>query len=485
MMMVRIKYFVIYSVLTAILLALQLFLQADPLMLALAFLALLSIGIILLIGGVNRVLSILALLIVTQYSFLPFWIKTFIWQRLDLGLNSPYQTLAVAATGSFVVVVALALVQSVPSPKRKIIQFDLSDKQISLLGALSFLAGFILTAVHIAVRPTILSDGSVISGFGGFGQFSSLLYLGMICVTYAHIRNHSTGVMSVPIFLILAGSLLLSLLDNVKLYFTLTFLAYAITIYFNKQLALNSISVLKFVVIYSVIMAAYFQIVVPVIQIVRTDRFRTSAVTGRIEEIFELLSSDKQNISNELTYIFEYKYFPGLHSPIVDRLEMIHELDLVTSGARRQNRLEWQPVIYGVTKILPSFLVPNKPNLADVDLVSYQIGYTPYLRIIRKTYGVFAVSYAMFLWPGWIFVTFFLVFSFFLSINTLIDTDLKANVFGVFILIKYGLYVTSASVESLIIMLFREIPIDIVSIFILVFLTRAIVQFPRMRFALS
>ena len=96
----RIKYFMVYGVLTSMLVFAQLLLGTDPLILLLAFFALFSVGLVLLIWGTNRLLPLLAVLILTQYSFFPFWIKTLIGQRLDLGLNNPYETFIVASVGS-------------------------------------------------------------------------------------------------------------------------------------------------------------------------------------------------------------------------------------------------------------------------------------------------------------------------------------------------------------------------------------------------
>ena len=74
------------------------------------------------------------------------------------------------------------------------------------------------------------------------------------------------------------------------------------------------------------------------------------------------------------------------------------------------------------------------------------------------------------------FISFALMFIFFLLICKLVHYSAMGNIFGIYILVKYGINFTEVGVENLMGHMLRSIPMDVITIFIVLTMTRAIVH---------
>jgi len=327
--------------------------------------------------------------------------------------------------------------------------------------------------LHVLLRPTSIG-GEAVSGFGGFGGFIGLLYIGVICTTAYLAKSNSRRIFNKSILLMLIGALILSLLDNAKLYFTLSLISYIATLFFfGRKVSLRYIfGILLLVVLYT---GAF----VPVIQVLRTDLFKEASLKQRADMTVDFVEHhlfDSKDAATLSSLLFNYEYYPKLHTPIIDRLEMVQDLDLVLDGVNKANAIGWQPIPMALLQVTPHLLAPNKIPYADIDIIAYRIGYMPRLMAWRHTMGIFGVSYAMFMWPGWMFVSFVLMFIFFLLIRKLVHYSAMGNIFGIYILVNYGINFTEIGVENLMAVMLRAIPMDVVMIFILLTMSKVIVR---------
>lgn len=468
----RLFFFQIYAIACVLLLIFQVFLGTGIAVALMAFVSLLLAGIPLLRFGLFDIVGLFAFGLLSKYSVLPFFIKTLMGERIDVGLLAVDKTFIVILVGSFLTLAALFVAKTVPINKR-ILCATLSDKQLQVFAYLTYGLGFGLTMLHVLLKPTSI-HGEVTGGFGGFGGFIGLLYLGVICMAAYLAKTDSKRIINKSLVLMLLGALLLSLLDNAKLYFTLSLLAYVTTLFlFGRKISLRYVAGGLLLVVF------YVGAVVPTIQVLRMDSFRAASLGQRINMVVDFVGNHifESNTATSLSAVlFHYDYYPNLHTPIIDRLEMVQDLDLVLDGVDSSNTIGWQPIPMAFLQMTPRFLAPNKPPYIDIDVIAYRIGYMPKLMPWRRTMGLFGVSYAMFMWPGWMLVSFALMIVFFLLIRKLVSYTAIGNIFGIFILVRYGINFTEIGVQNLIGVMLRSIPMDVITIFILLTITKMVVR---------
>ena len=77
----------------------------------------------------------------------------------------------------------------------------------------------------------------------------------------------------------------------------------------------------------------------------------------------------------------------------------------------------------------------------------------------------------MFMSPCWMSLTFFPLSSYLLMIRKLVDFSVIGNLFGAYLLVRFGMGFSEADVTSLIVTIVRSIPVGLVTIFILLKIT--------------
>ena len=92
----------------------QLNLGTDIQIIFMASAALFCCAVPLLVFGVNDILSVFILGLLSKYSFFPLWIKTFYGERIDIGLTAPFLTFQMAVVASVICCAALLLVKLIP-----------------------------------------------------------------------------------------------------------------------------------------------------------------------------------------------------------------------------------------------------------------------------------------------------------------------------------------------------------------------------------
>lgn len=444
---------------TIILVAVQLSLGTNEKILILAFFSLLCCAVPFFILGMNDISAVFVSVLLSKYSFFPLWIKTWMGERIDIGLTSPLRTFEMALVGSVICCLALLLVKLIPV-KRRLLNYHLNNKQMLLAGYLATSIGLLFSTLHVIFMPIILPGGEIIRGFGGFGSLVGPLYFGIGCLTVVSLKPNANPVHKILLSLVFILLIALSLQTNAKAEFTLALLAFVLTIfYFHIKIKTRYIFYSCF------FLAFYFFVFSPIIHLTRTYAFKTADFPGKISVIENMFrQSSILELSAQSSEIFNYRYYPSIHTFVVDRLEMTQDMDIAAGGISRGNTIKWLPVRWAIESALPGFIVRNKSYISDIDLIAYNAGYFPVLTTLNHTIGVFGSAYAMFLWPGLVFISLATIFLYLLMLKLSVLPKLGYNLFGIFLLSRYVFTFSEQSVQALLITTFRSIPIDIVLI---------------------
>jgi hypothetical protein len=457
----------LWGIQTIAFVALQLSFGTDIIILLMATISLICCLYPLIYGGWTDLPAMFAFVLLTKYSLFPYWIKTVYGERIDVGLDAPFDTFLVIAIGSTIICVALFLARLVPI-KKNLIRSTISAKQALFVGYIAGTLGLVFLFLHVLYRPVTLSNGRVISGFGGFGSFTGLIYLGIICIAAVNIQKGVSQIRSLFILFILTGTLILSTFDNAKTNFSFAVLAYFLTVlYFNFRLKP------RYVIYFIVISLFYVLIFAPVIHLTRTTTFKTADFYEKTDLVIQLLTGNSaQDLLSESGRGFRTKYYPQSNSFLVDRLEMVQDLDLVTSRMTSYRTIGWQPVRMAIESIIPRFFLPDKAITVDIDLIVFKIGLTNTLRVTRHTLGIFGSAFAMFMWPEWIMISFVILLTYFLMLRFVVHPNLRNNIFAVYLLTKYAFSFSEVSVQELLGNMLRAIPLDIISFASILFIIR-------------
>ncbi len=443
----------------------QLIWGADEVVILLAAFSLLIFPIPVFLFGIDDISSIFVLLLLSKYSFFPLWIKTFLGQRIDVGLHAPATTFLIALLGSVVACVALFLAKMLPV-RRRILGFSLSNWQMLLVGYLGAGIGAFFLTLHVVFSSVILPSGEMTQGFGGFGSFISPLYLGVVCLTAVSLKPGANPVHRASLVLVILWVALISLRTTAKVYFTFSILAVVFTIFYY------SIKIkLRYYLLFGLLSLFYIFVFAPVLHLTRTNAFLLADFQGKMSIIGDLFEKNSVfELLDQSNDIYNLSYYPLAGTFLIDRFEMVKDLDIPAAGITASNTIGWTPLRWAFETSLPRIIFPNKPQISDIDLIAYNAGYFPILRRLNHTIGIFGSAYAMFLWPSMILVSLFVLFAYILMLRVLVIPSLRQNIFGIFLLATYGFNFSEQSVQSLASTMLRSIPLDVVLIFGILFL---------------
>lgn len=442
----------------------QLFLETEVLVVGLAFISLVLCGLPLFLYGVTDIGSVLVFVLLSKYSFFPLWIKTFFGERIDIGLRAPLTTFAIATVGSLVCCAVLILLNLIPV-RRRLLERRLGAKQMLLTGYFATGFGLLFLTLHVIFSPKLLPTGETIAGFGGFGTFISPLYFGLVCLSVIGLRRGANPVHRSFLAVVLVWVMLASLQANAKAQFTYALITLGLTLFYFQ------IPIKARYLFYAVgFIVFYFLVFVPVIQSTRTTEYRSADISGKFLLLQRVLMRGPEASFADSTQRVNSSGYYYANSLILDRFEMIQDLDIVSSGITHSNTIGWVPVQWALETSLPGFLVPARSPISDIDLIAYNAGYISTLRAYNRTIGVFGSAYAMFLWPGLFFVTPAVIFIYLFVLRLIIPSRLSSNLFGVFFLSRYAFLFSEQSVQTLLNTTLRGMPVDLILFLIILFL---------------
>lgn len=457
-------------ILSSFLLAgIQLWLGADMLIITLAWLTLLCCGIPLILFSVNDLPAIFIFILLSKYSFFPFWIKTLMGERIDVGLSAPLITFVIALIGSVIGCLVLIAVKIVPI-KKKLLGFSLHSRQLIPLSYISTLWGLLFLTLHVIFSPVILPTGETIQGFGGFGSLLGPLYLGIAGLTLLSAKHKGKIFHRTILIVVFIWIILLSFQNNVKIYFTLSVLSLVLTIfYFKINVKMIHVGYMALFLVFYVLIFA------PAIHLTRTSAFKSADIGGKIQILQNLfLNYSLSELSDENNRLFRFKYYSPAGTFVVDRFEMIQDLDIVSFGISDANTIGWIPIDWALKNTLPKFLSPNKPSISDIDLIAYNARYIPVLRSYNHTLGLFGSAYAMFLWPSLISISFVIIFLYLIMLRSIVPDNISYNLFGVFFIARLAFNFSEQSVQALVTTMLRVVPIDTILTLAFLFIVQLI-----------
>jgi hypothetical protein len=454
---------------TIIFACIQLQLGTDLIIVCMASISLLCCVIPLFFFGINDICAMFILVLLSKYSLFPLWVKTLFGERIDIGLTSPFDTFAFALVGSVIGCIALFLAKAIPI-KRGLVVYRLTNKQMLLTGYIATTCGLLFLTLHIIFTPVLLPGGELISGFGGFGSLVGPLYFGIICITAIGFKSNNNPIHKIFLISVLISLILLSIQTNAKAEFTLALFTFTLTIFYFR------IKIKVRYIIYSCLLVAFYGFFfAPVIHLTRTYAFKTAELSGKISIIENMFrDSSILEIAEKSNELFNYNYYPSIHTFVIDRFEMIQDMDIVAGGISSRNIIDWLPIKWAIESALPSFLIRNKPAFSDIDLIAYNAGYFPILIRLNHTIGIFGSAYAMFLWPGLVYISFLILFLYILELRLINLSKLDFNIFGIYFLGRYVINFSEQAVQALLVTMIRSIPIDIFLIIAILFLARRI-----------
>ncbi len=443
----------------------QLWLGTDPIIVVMAFISLFLCVLPIFLLGIDSISAVFIFFLLSKYSFFPLWIKTLLGERIDIGLNFPYKTFAIALAGSAIACIALFLVHHI-SVRKRILDFSLTNKQMLVAGYLATGIGLLFMTLHYIFSPVILPGGGYIRGFGGFGSLIGPLYFGICCLTLISFKSKVNPIHKISLILIFLWMFIISIQTNAKLYFTFSVFAFVLTVfYFRFKIKI------RYIVIFGIFILFYVFVFAPVIHITRTTAFKLADISGKITIIENIFGNYSiYDIMDESNTTYYLPYYSSAGTFLVDRFEMIQDLDIVAGGISQRNTIGWIPLQWAIESSLPSAIYPNKPDISDIDLIAYNAGYFPFLTRLNHTMGLFGSAYAMFLWPGMIIISLIILVFYLLIIKVIVRQSLWYNLFGIFILTSYGFNFSEISVQTFISSMIRSIPLDVILILGILFL---------------
>jgi hypothetical protein len=220
----------------------------------------------------------------------------------------------------------------------------------------------------------------------------------------------------------------------------------------------------------------FVAVVTPAIHYMRAPQFKTANISEKVDMISKVVPTlldpeTHADIAEKVNTIANplFRYFNN--DILIDRLEMIQDMDLVVSQAKRRGYLGWPLLLEDLKKILPSFLV-EKSVYGDVDVISFYYGIRPYGLAGFPTMGLFATAFATFGWLGGCILTYLLVLIYFLVIKIIAGPFLYKNIWAIFLMALLWVAFSERSVEQLVVSIFRETPVLVIMMLLVIFLLK-------------
>lgn len=393
-----------------------------------------------------------------KLTLFPFILKTFGFETMTENMRAPGIT-------SFILLVAmctLSLFSFISSNMRvssSLLSFDFKDKDAKTLAYFLFSIGYVFLLLHTAMRPALLEGGGE-KGFGGFGNLTSIVYLGIIVYLY-RLRNQK---LTLDLTMICMGSLMLiiSLLSNTKHELITFFIAIGLSVWaFKIKIQM------KHIVIGLVAAIVLVFVFVPAIKKTRTLEFREATVAQKLELLLEEQQYEKRYVRGQTQYL-------PVNNPLIDRLDILTETNIIIDGVSRFGFVGYYPVYDAIPKVLPSFIVGKKNPAASSDMILWDIQYRNHGVITRMTPGFVASAYAANGQISFIPILILLLSVFLLPLILLFGNTISNNIWSVFIITKYGLFFTEKPVDALIAIILRDLPLTILQVFLVVMILKVL-----------
>jgi hypothetical protein len=426
----------------------------DPLVSALAVMAM-TLGMAPIISfGVWNVGAILVFLVAFRHVGFPLFAKLALAQALDTHLDQPLASFAAVTAGVFAYFLAFIVVNNI-EVGLPLLRPVKTPRLLRRLSILAFLVGFAAN-LELALRINVQTGAWNISNF-----FLPFLHLALIAAAAsAFLRNDGHRILDGWTLTVLAVEVAFAFVQNVRTPILESVLALAMTdaVFhgrFTKKQAAITISAFLLMIA-----------ITPVILYVRNLRDdlpwgeRITATTSAVVNWREAQSAFIAYQAAEAMSSGFFMSYYGTPNNIFDRFSHINDTDVLMAGADSTGKLGFEVIDRAVQRALPRLLVPDKPiDYSEGDWIYYEFRGT-------YQYGNFMVApligvgYASFGWVGVFVFPFLLGSAVLLLIKKTVGFNLRSNVWVIYTVIALNNQFVEGGASSYMAMIFRQLPQD-------------------------
>ena len=413
----------------------QLALGASVLVLSLAVIIAVAGLLAFVLVGANNLGAWWALFYVSGNVLVALYAKTIMGQSLDSHLYVPVASFSVLAISTATLLTAILLVRRVNLGRPLFVR----TADVRTLAWLSW-GSFALGVTFWFLNQHFQDPGG--SGFGGFAVFRDLLLMAVIARTALLLEgSDDRRTFDVQLGLILGTGVILGLLTNSKTYAAFPVVSYFVTlVFFRGGLAR------RHMVVFAAATVVFIGVVTPLIQAWRHLGQQRLPVAGRVAQISRGLSGlvaggQFQRYADLAELDFRggyYNYFggDGRGQVLLGRYASVQQIDPVIAQTSAQGIMGGAAIWPALTRLLPSVLYPNKPQVTEAytilvhfGLVNPAGGKYPTLPLAGQAYAAYGI-------PGLIVVC-FVAFLVVLMALKKFGWTLHRNVFAIFIFAEF------------------------------------------------
>ncbi len=395
------KFGIIYFLIITICAFVQFGLGGNPL-LVLALYLVAATGLVVVAPGGQNLPSLIYFAYCLYAAGFTLPIKTLLLQPVQQNLLAPYDTALVLLGGHVCITIAYAIYRTFPARLAVMVAMERefsSPSFLRFIAGFGFVVGFALMVLHTIFRPKLVNGVNTVEGFGGFGVFYFLLVMGFTaqCALTAGGKNRGSNMtIAILMFVCIFG---LSLIGNVKKYVLDAGLIVALVI-----VAYN-VRVRPQYIVAGVAFLFFTQFIVsPLIHITRSESSQKT-ISERIDLTAKILKQNNYDwgrinqINDRVTRGFERNYrssgsyvYPSTIG--VDRFTMPLPIDQVTRVGE-PGRLGWPTFVRKVFEnTLPSAFVEKSAGALG-DEVAWAYGFRQAGVMGRPVVGLTATAWAV------------------------------------------------------------------------------------------
>jgi hypothetical protein len=427
---------------------------ADPLVSALAIIAM-TLGMAPLIRfGVWNIGAFLIFLVAFRYVGFPLFAKLAVNQALDTNLDKPLVAFLAVTVGVFAYFTAFMMVNRI-KVGLPLLRPVTTPHLLRRLSVLAFLVGFAAN-IEFALRVNLQTGSWNISNF-----FIPCMHLALIAAAAsALLRSDGHGILDLWTITVLAVEVVFAFVQNTRTPILESVLALAVTdVAFHGRFTKRQAAIT---------FAAFFLLIAitPVILYVRQTRDdlgwgeRITATAAALVNWKEAETAFLAYLGKEALRSDYFMSYYGTPTNIFERLSNVNHTDVLIAGAERNGKLGFEVIDRAVQNALPRLLVPDKPtDYSEGDWI-----YSEYQGVNRygnfQTASLIGVGYASFGWIGVFFFPLFFGSAILLLIKKVVGLNLLSNVWVVYTLISVNNQFVEGGTWSNMVMIFRQLPQD-------------------------
>jgi hypothetical protein len=431
--------------------------------------------------GPNMTVSSMIYISICLYGgFFAILIKTLLWQPVQENLFSPDRSALILLLGHIGATCAYFVARKFRVGAgffdRLKVDFDRTGQSTPLFPFL-FTVGIVFAIAHEIFRPRFVNGSTdALGGFGGFGAFYFLIlfgFAGQVALAVSGRARSRDMTVAIVMFVMV---LILSVVGNVKKDVIDAALIIALT------LAAFKVKVRPTHVLYAVLFLSFTQFIVsPLIHITRAES-TSRTMSERIELTGQILKQNNydfgriNSLNDRVAKGFQNTYrssgsyvYPSTAN--IDRFALVLPVDQV-ARVNDPGRLTPGEVTRLVAqRVLPGGLISKSPGVV-ADLVAWKYGFRAYLTVGRPVVGLSASSYALGGLGAVLGISFFLLVVVFTLLD-MIGGTISRSPWAVGVVMAFS-YIAEKEMDALVGTLFRDIPLLVVTLAIVVAVTRMI-----------